>query len=217
MKDVSVNEGRTVLFVSHNMGAVQNLCSNAILLDSGKIVKIGESKNVLNHYLNFDNGKSLTKVIRSNKFLPISIINTSLLNSYGSTINKVRYEEDFFISIAVLIEELGNNYSVSFDLISVEHGIIFTSSILDDNFSSSPIFKKKGSYKLRIKIPKFFLRQGEYYLSFITSIPKIEIISEYPSQLYFVVEDYTSLTAITGEGKSGYIMPKLKWDYESEQ
>ncbi|MBA4385690.1 MAG: ABC transporter ATP-binding protein, partial [Anaerolinea sp.] len=44
-------EGRTVLFVSHNMAAVLNLCDRAVLLDSGKIVATGATDNIVRHYL----------------------------------------------------------------------------------------------------------------------------------------------------------------------
>jgi lipopolysaccharide transport system ATP-binding protein len=43
MKDVSVNDGRTVLFVSHNMGAIRGLCNTAILLENGTIKASGKS------------------------------------------------------------------------------------------------------------------------------------------------------------------------------
>lgn len=51
MKDVSVNEGRTVLFVSHNMAAVHNLCSSAILMNNGKIDLVDATQSVINRYL----------------------------------------------------------------------------------------------------------------------------------------------------------------------
>ncbi|MGK7874689.1 MAG: ABC transporter ATP-binding protein [Xenococcaceae cyanobacterium] len=51
MGDVATKEGRTVLFVSHNMAAVENLCQKGILLNSGQIIKKGHSKNVVNYYL----------------------------------------------------------------------------------------------------------------------------------------------------------------------
>lgn len=44
-------EGRTVLFVSHNMAAVQQLCSRALLLDKGSLIKEGEVAEVIGHYL----------------------------------------------------------------------------------------------------------------------------------------------------------------------
>lgn len=50
MKDVSVNQGRTVLFVSHNLGAVRQLCQKAILLEHGVIKTEGEVGEVANYY-----------------------------------------------------------------------------------------------------------------------------------------------------------------------
>ena len=52
MQDVSQNEGRTVLFVSHNMASIQSLCSRAILLNKGKITSEGNPSEVVNFYLN---------------------------------------------------------------------------------------------------------------------------------------------------------------------
>lgn len=53
MQDVG-NEGRTVLFVSHNMGAVRNLCSRAICLQQGSVVMEGEVEPVIDHYMGGD-------------------------------------------------------------------------------------------------------------------------------------------------------------------
>ena len=50
MEDVA-KEGRTVLFVSHNMGAVESLCNRAYLLDHGQVVQSGETQNVVSSYL----------------------------------------------------------------------------------------------------------------------------------------------------------------------
>jgi lipopolysaccharide transport system ATP-binding protein len=51
MGDVSKNQGRTVLFVSHNMTAIKSLCNSALLLEKGMIRKIGEVSGVVNDYL----------------------------------------------------------------------------------------------------------------------------------------------------------------------
>ena len=51
MNDVSLQEGRTVLFVSHNMEALLKLCSRGILLSSGQLVDCGDVKQVVSHYL----------------------------------------------------------------------------------------------------------------------------------------------------------------------
>jgi lipopolysaccharide transport system ATP-binding protein len=51
MKDVSVNDGRTVLFVSHNMAAVRTLCNNAILMSNGGLKREGDAGTIINDYL----------------------------------------------------------------------------------------------------------------------------------------------------------------------
>ena len=51
MKDVSVNDGRTVLFVSHNMTAVKTLCNRSAMLNQGRLQQIGETSTIINEYL----------------------------------------------------------------------------------------------------------------------------------------------------------------------
>lgn len=58
MKDVSERDGRTVLFVSHNMAAILNLCNNGILIDSGRILDKGYIQYVVNKYLNHNQNES---------------------------------------------------------------------------------------------------------------------------------------------------------------
>jgi lipopolysaccharide transport system ATP-binding protein len=55
MKDVSDREGRTVLFVSHNMAAVSNLCNRVVVLNQGATIFNGETKSGINTYLNYLN------------------------------------------------------------------------------------------------------------------------------------------------------------------
>ena len=51
MKDVSTQKGRTIIFVSHNMQAINSLCSKAIWLQKGRVLANGEAKTVVNNYM----------------------------------------------------------------------------------------------------------------------------------------------------------------------
>ena len=55
MKDVSKNEGRTVLFVSHNMTAIKNICRNVLFMQNGRIHEFGSTEAVVNKYLSMEN------------------------------------------------------------------------------------------------------------------------------------------------------------------
>ncbi len=65
MDEVTKQAGRTILFVSHNMGAIQNLCKKSILLEGGKIKMIGETKKIITEYLK--EGKKDAKISISNR------------------------------------------------------------------------------------------------------------------------------------------------------
>jgi len=55
MNDVAKNQGRTILFVSHDTEAVKAICKSCVLLEAGKVKKIGNALEVINEYLNKNN------------------------------------------------------------------------------------------------------------------------------------------------------------------
>jgi lipopolysaccharide transport system ATP-binding protein len=63
MKDVSVNDGRTILFVSHNMAAIKQLCTSGIVLKNGNLVKKGDLDMVLTEYLHEKDEKAKLKIV----------------------------------------------------------------------------------------------------------------------------------------------------------
>lgn len=62
MQDVSKQDGRTVLFVSHNMGAIKNLCKTGLLLEKGCVAKSGDINDVIAHYLNCSSSNDFSKI-----------------------------------------------------------------------------------------------------------------------------------------------------------
>ncbi|HVU32358.1 MAG TPA: ABC transporter ATP-binding protein [Opitutaceae bacterium] len=62
MRDVSARSGRTVLFVSHNMGALANLCDSACWLEKGRVRQVGPTRSIINDYLT-QNGPSRDRVL----------------------------------------------------------------------------------------------------------------------------------------------------------
>ena len=64
MKEVAAGEGRTVLFVSHNMPAVRSLCKRAVLLERGRLQHLGSAEECVAAYLNFNSGGELQASVR---------------------------------------------------------------------------------------------------------------------------------------------------------
>jgi lipopolysaccharide transport system ATP-binding protein len=91
MDDISKKEGRTILFVSHNMGAVKNLCEEVFLLEEGKIILKGKTEKVLEHYMS-GNKLAQTGIVdfsdfpRNSTYSPIKAIKEGWIETYDGKI-----------------------------------------------------------------------------------------------------------------------------------
>ena len=121
MGDVAKGEGRTVLFVSHNMAAMQNLCKHGVLLENGKIKLDGIIENVLNSYMdnsivNHSNLSSITKRKGNSNLIftdckVISLDTGDSIQSFGKIKIELYYKIDKKINIKSYKIDLGiNNY-----------------------------------------------------------------------------------------------------------
>ncbi|MEO5911170.1 MAG: ABC transporter ATP-binding protein [Pelobium sp.] len=110
MNDISSSDGRTILFVSHNLAAIENLCKSSILLENGQIVKTGLTKSVIDQYL--FNKKSLNAGIglshrtdrKGNGKVQFKKI--EFTDAKGSLINQLRSGEDY--NLILTLEMLEN-------------------------------------------------------------------------------------------------------------
>ena len=105
MQDVSRGEGRTVLFVSHNMGAVKNLCKRGVVLDQGQVAFDGAVEEAVNKYAytqqqNLISHIQLTPQLHLNEIsrsLDLEIIEASILND----VNAVGTDEDLLVELLI--------------------------------------------------------------------------------------------------------------------
>jgi lipopolysaccharide transport system ATP-binding protein len=166
--DVGKNEGRTVLFVSHQLFAIRTLCQKAVWLDSGHIVKIGPSFEVVRSYEN--------KVLQSSE-VSSSIVKRSstdikkesfyigqieMLNTKGENTNIFSYKDSFVIFIDFMGECESNSFAIEFRIYkdSGEYACTGVSNLLHD------ISFKKDTKRVRIDIGPLILTNGKYNISF---------------------------------------------------
>jgi lipopolysaccharide transport system ATP-binding protein len=153
MEDVS-KEGRTVLFVSHNMGAVNQLCSRAIVLRNGLIEFKGSTSESIKKYL-----KGIVKITKQNFQGPLS----SILNFQQASVNNMAGTEIFIppssnitLSVTGYCEEDIQSFRVTFSV--YRDGI----RLLTMHDVKYPELMPKGKFISEVTIPKFLLRPGEY-------------------------------------------------------
>ncbi|TAE65954.1 MAG: ABC transporter ATP-binding protein, partial [Bacteroidetes bacterium] len=121
MKDVSDREGRTVLFVSHNMAAIKNLCSKCALLSQGSLLSLSSTSNVLADY-----GKLLVEqkklLQNSDNITTTEVLETTCSISYNSNVKAKQFTLNATILFTTKLH-LVNCY-VNFVLEDIEQNII---------------------------------------------------------------------------------------------
>ena len=168
MGDVSKGEGRTVLFVSHNMAAIQNLCNTGMLFENGTLIEAGHIKQVIDGYMVL-NSKDVNAVHIPNTELPLEVIGVKILNYDQNEISKIISGQhvEFVIEYQNFTNEEVTVAIGIYDLNDVP--LILCNSKLLNTY-----YKNKGEQTARLILEKFPLLSGSYYLNIEIKGTKLE-------------------------------------------
>jgi lipopolysaccharide transport system ATP-binding protein len=123
MGDISKGEGRTVLFVSHNMGTILQLCQKTILLRNGKIEDQGLSANIVERYYDDSKNNALTK-IDSNKDIYFKEIVTC--NVKGEEVSSFAFSDDIHLRMKIGINKYNLSHNIGVVLLTNNKARVFT-------------------------------------------------------------------------------------------
>lgn len=175
------NEGRTVLFVSHQMNAVRTLCNRCIHLADGEIVGDGDTEKVVANYLRRETlttrwaASANEKNISSPYFTPVSmsVVDANL----NLVVGDLRADEEFGILIEGHIAETHPALTVGFSIFSQTGDVVFYATHVDAREDKWPPINK-GHNRLVGWIPKHLLNEGGYRVELAASIHMQRWISE---------------------------------------
>lgn len=205
MRDVSRSEGRTVLFVSHNMQAVKNLCTRAILLKNGKLIDSGSPEKVINTYLNTERSKVLKKEWKNPEEAPG---NESVRLKYVELIPQVQDSLDpITIRTPLRVKFEFWNFCENINLMMGLHLFTLSDECIFDVPSSASSFSS-GVIECECLIPGDFLNDGSYYISIILVKDTSISLFYFEECLTFEVEDFREGIAWYGKW-IGYVRPKF--------
>lgn len=165
--------GRTVLFVSHNMQAVRQLCERAILLDRGNIAADGPSAKVTEDYLRLspraESLESMESIIAALPPDPSFQLESIVLTQRGEPLgDRVLNGYPLEIEIAYRVLERTTGLRIFFDLIDTDENLLFR-SFNDEDADGIPAVEP-GSYVSRAVIPGDFLSPVSYELRIYATV-----------------------------------------------
>lgn len=165
MQDVSRNDGRTVLFVSHNMAAVTNLCNKGILLSDGQVQGSGLIEEVVNRYqISYElgiNSSNIESIKNRSGNRKVSLSDIYLTNKGNSRITSILTGDDVRLNFVLKTIDLTlKNVDIGFSL----HNYIGDrlSVVYSSYFNKLFHFEGKNYFVVSFLINKVFLQPGRY-------------------------------------------------------
>ena len=204
MNDVSKGEGRTVLFVSHNMAAVRSLCNRGILLENGIIKSDGNAEEVLDLY-NSKNNFAETEVKWETKDAPGNQnAKITAIRVYSeSGLNYI--EEDVFVEIVYENYKDEQVLNVSLSIFDDKDNYLIASPNLDRKKL------KKGTYKSICKLDKNTFNTGKYFFTILLIGDNFEKIVELEKVVSIeLIEEGVKRGEFYGHW-SGLVRPYFEW------
>jgi lipopolysaccharide transport system ATP-binding protein len=218
MGDVA-QQGRTVLFVSHNMSAILRLTQEAIVLKKGQLIKRAPTAEAVDYYLSSGQAESGERIwgvedvpVTSAPFKPVAI---RIKDRGGKVVDTVRSTEPVTVEWEYQLDAPVTGLRVGMYLSSMRGEYIFTSFDTDDAAQFEQFgARKAGRYISRCHIPADFFNEGRYSLGVNAS--------SFGVRRYFMDENALSFNVdISGapgtqwpEVRQGPVRPRLDWKIE---
>jgi lipopolysaccharide transport system ATP-binding protein len=160
------HEGRTVLFVSHNMGAISNLCDGALWIDGGCLRKKGSVNEIINNYLAHNSmfkGRIDLQTFAKRKGDSLARFHwAAVKNASGNITNQFMMGDDIIMEIGIYSEKILNKVSLSLDWKTITGIPVLHIVDRDSGFTLTNI---QGEKNIKVCIPNIPLYPGSYLIS----------------------------------------------------
>jgi lipopolysaccharide transport system ATP-binding protein len=216
MGEISKRQGRTVLFVSHSMPVVTQLCTRALLLEGGTLKHDGSADKVIAEYLrSCSEGSGLLLVkeevedLRRRKKLFFTSV--QLRDSAGSSSTDLDVRRPFSVRLEYEVPRPLNRVELSARVVTSDGRPVLT-SLRSELAPDALDQKKEGRYEAEIQFPGMFFMPGTYFINVAAHHPVGEIFDLQENAVQFTIQDTGTHFAPYRDYQSiGVVLKELPW------
>ncbi len=209
MREVSQHDGRTVLFVSHNMGAVTALTSRAIYLESGRVAALGPTPEVVRNYMARQAEAPVEWKARAKTGHAVQILSARLLGLSREPANEFEASDGFTVELTYEVREAARNTLVEF-FIHTADGVHLVTCGDHDTAPERYAQRGPGTYTARVTLPGNLLNVGDYVLRINSGTHQTTY--DHEDAIWFRVVETSRLTS--RHNRRGLVLPMLDWETE---
>jgi lipopolysaccharide transport system ATP-binding protein len=205
-------EGRTILFVSHNMAAITQLCQRVIWLDGGRIRMIGPAAEVVAAYLSVGtHGHARwTNPHPAVTDDETQLLQACLLGTQGEPATLTDFDQPFQIEIECDVLKPTRDLAVVCQLYDMQSNMVFETMTTDMPEWKGAIWQP-GRYAMRVRVSAPLLKPGRYHLTLVAFIDRVKLIARHEGVLTF---DVSEVGYHLNTGRYGVVAPVFPWTVE---
>lgn len=226
MEDVSKNQGRTILFVSHQMPTILNLCDKCIFLEKGRIKEIGETSQIVSNYLKQDDSVGTSYNLIQNADLSKKAAPYFILHKFGifssnndQDCSVLQADENLKMELVIEgeVHAIDDRFNIGYVLKNEFGSDIVMSYSTDQPEEDWPKFEK-GKVILKTEVDTSILNEGKYYIYLLASLHCVKML--------YTTEDNISVgfEIVGNRGNSPYwiskrnsiLAPFIEWKLEKK-
>jgi homopolymeric O-antigen transport system ATP-binding protein len=220
MSDVA-QEGRTVLFVSHNMSAILHLTEEAIVLDKGHVVHRSATSEAVDYYMSSGLAQVGERIWTLDEVpsdaAPFRPLSMRLKNRQGQVVDAVRSTEPVTIEVEYVLDAPIAGLRVGLYLVTARGEYVWASFDTDSQaqFETYPV-RQAGRSISCCTIPPDYLNEGRYILGLNASSYRVRRYFQEEQALSFTVDATDAPGSQWPELRMGPVRPRLVWQIETE-
>lgn len=205
--------GRTVLFVSHSMAAINRLCSRSVWLDQGRIAADGATQEITTKYLSAAGSNSGIMEWPQGYSNPgvneLQVWSVAVVDERGQCNAMLDSSRPFAVEITYSICEPLAFCRIGFVLSTLDNQPVFEVYDVDDATQGGR--RAPGKFVAHCEVPGRLLNAGSYRVSLNAGIPWVKNLAYLEGVLEITIQDFSSSTAAMRISRSGVINPETKW------
>ncbi len=204
------NDGRTILFVSHNMGAISELCTSAALLHKGQLLMQGAVPQVIEQYSRLTLNDQETGVqFADDERKPSSILSVNIRNARGENSNSFDIADEIVIEVSYRVKQVAAGLQLTVTLSRNMVDVLHSFDTDDDDVLP---MREEGLYTATYRIPGMTLKAGSYSASAFIGTPEL-LIQALEHVLAFDVEEWSVNTTAKSyrRERPGLLISPGKW------
>lgn len=208
MSSVS-KDGRTVLFVSHNLPAVKSLCTKAVLLRQGQLVAQGDTESVVHQYQTHGTALQNHRIYQPGqlKFEGCEVLEIGIRNADGDFTGTMPTDQEIHLMVKFINHQKDRRIDFSFPFKNEDGEIIFVLS----TFHFEEVKTQYGENLFTCNLPANFLNTAEYYVDFHAVENRSRLMYWERDTLSFTTTDATQHFGGWIGREAGFIKPLFKW------